>query len=80
VPKDCRRCLAAFLLVRKLFTLRTRETKMAIDTTSLENEIKVFDSFRVAAIELGLSGAALKLTEEVLSRKELIIKLNQVKK
>ena len=54
--------------------------KMAIDTTNLENEIKVFDSFRVAAIELGLSGAALKLTEEVLSRKELIIKLNQVKK
>jgi hypothetical protein len=53
---------------------------MSNDTTNLENEIKVFDSFRTTAIEIGLPGAALKLTEEVLSRKELIVKLGQVKK
>jgi hypothetical protein len=73
--------LAAFLLVRPASVKWTEFGGwMSNDTTNLENEIKVFDSFRTTAIEIGLPGAALKLTEEVLSRKELIVKLGQVKK
>jgi hypothetical protein len=46
-------------------------------TAELESEIVIFEGWRQAAMELGLSGAALHLTQEISTRKEAILRLLQ---
>jgi hypothetical protein len=49
------------------------------DVAGIENEIAIFESFRSTALELGLASAALHLTEEVLVRRQAIVRYQQAK-
>jgi hypothetical protein len=44
-------------------------------TAAIENEIAIFDAWRVTALEMGLAQAALHLTQEVSTRREAIVRL-----
>lgn len=50
-----------------------------IDITGIENELAVYESFRLTAMELGLSQAEAQLSQEVTVRRMAIIRFKTAK-
>ena len=46
-----------------------------VDVSGIENEIAIFESFRLTALELGLTQAESQLSQEVTTRRLAIIKV-----
>jgi hypothetical protein len=49
-------------------------------TAAIENEIAIFESFKVTALELGLAQAAVHLTDGISARRQAINRLLSPKK